>query len=110
MAASAKSEIGLISYSSHKRQAIGGRDPLLGRYRLWDKGPVAGARREQLGLIGQGPEPCASVGGCAALDGAVRWVTAGIASWSAASPSSQINIRSSNHMRCTCGGGLSTSQ
>lgn len=97
------SEIGLISYSSQKRQAKGGRDPLLGRYRLWDKGPVAGARREHVGLIGQGLEPCASVGGGAALDGAVRWVTVGVASWSAASPSSQINIRSSNHMRCTCG-------
>ncbi len=43
------------------------------------------------------------MGGGAALDGAVRWVTVGVASWSAASPSSQINIRSSNHMRCTCG-------
>ena len=32
--------------SSHKRQAKGVRDPLMGRYRLWDKGPVAGARRE----------------------------------------------------------------
>nr|ALP45221.1 hypothetical protein [Vibrio cholerae] len=32
--------------SSHKRQAIGVRDPLSGRYRLWDKGPVDGARRE----------------------------------------------------------------
>lgn len=70
---------------------------------MWDKGPVAGARREHVGLIGQGLEPCASVGGGAALDGAVRWVTVGVASWSAASPSSQINIRSSNHMRCTCG-------
>lgn len=43
------------------------------------------------------------MGGGAALDGAVRWATVGVSSWSAASPSSQINIRSSNHMRCTCG-------
>ncbi len=38
-----------------------------------------------------------------ALDGAAMEVTVGVACWSAASPSSQINIRSSNHMRCTCG-------
>ena len=89
--------------SSHKRQAKGVRDPLMGRYRLWDKGPVAGARRVHVGLIGQGPEPCASVGGGAALDGAAMGLAVGIACWSAVSPRSQINIRSSNHMRCTCG-------
>jgi len=103
MAASVLSETGLITHSSHKRQAIGVRDPLLGRYRLWDKGPVAGARRVHVGLIGQGPEPCASVGGGAALDGAAMGLAVGIACWSAVSPRSQINIRSSNHMRCTCG-------
>ena len=89
--------------SSHKRQAIGVRDPLLGRYRLWDKGPVAGARREHVGLVWQGLEPCAIVSGGTALDGSAMEVTVGVACWSAASPSSKINIRSSNHMRCSCG-------
>ncbi|CAJ1834973.1 hypothetical protein HLBENOHH_01945 [Aeromonas dhakensis] len=34
--------------SSHKRQAMGVRDPLMGRYRLWDKGPVVETRKERL--------------------------------------------------------------
>ena len=34
--------------SSHKRQAKGVRDPLMGRYRLWDKSPVVETRKERL--------------------------------------------------------------